>query len=163
MKQIVLMRHGKSSWEYNVADKDRPLKERGINDAHLVAREFRESNAKVSHAFSSPANRALHTGMIFLRNIGFQLSTFWVKEELYDFSGSGVSDFVKDLHGNFDSIAIFGHNYALTKLVNRWGDQYIENLPTAGLVQIQFEARQWSKINKGNTKQIIFPKQLRTT
>ncbi|TAI48311.1 SixA phosphatase family protein [Flagellimonas allohymeniacidonis] len=163
MKQIILMRHGKSSWEYDVSDKDRPLKERGIRDAHLVARKFIDSGVKIDAAFSSPANRALHTSMIFLRILNYDLDDFGVKENLYDFSGNSVSDFVKSLDSGLETIVIFGHNYAFTNLANRWGDQYIENLPTAGLVQIQFNEQDWSNIQKGSTKQIIFPKQLRTT
>nr|WP_299345087.1 histidine phosphatase family protein [Allomuricauda sp.] len=163
MKQIVLMRHGKSSWEYDVSDKDRPLKERGIKDAHLVARKFIDSKIEINAAFSSPANRALHTSMIFLRVLGFNLNDFRVMEDLYDFSGNSVNDFVKSLNNEMDTVAIFGHNYAFTNLANRWGDQYIENLPTAGIARIQFEVDEWSMIAKGSTKEIIIPKKLRSS
>ena len=40
MKTVILVRHGKSSWEYNVSDRDRPLMERGIKDVNKVAKEF---------------------------------------------------------------------------------------------------------------------------
>lgn len=155
------MRHGKSSWEYGVSDKDRPLKERGINDAHLVSKKFLEGKVPIDFAFSSPANRALHTSMIFVRNTGFPLEKFQVTEELYDFSGKSVGDFVRSLDDTIGTIAIFGHNYAFTTLANTWGDQYIDNVPTAGLVQIQFNEAKWSKISKGTTSQVIFPKHLK--
>ena len=161
MKRIVLMRHGKSSWEYEVSDKDRPLKERGINDAHLVAQEFNKNDVRIDFAFSSHANRALHTSIIFLRNIGFSFDKFQVTEELYDFSGGAVQNFVENLDNRYDTISIFGHNYAFTSLANAWGDQYIDNVPTAGLVLIKFEVNDWAKLTKGTTEQIIFPKHLR--
>lgn len=161
MKRIILMRHGKSSWEYEVSDKDRPLKERGINDAHLVSQEFKKRNTQIDFAFSSPANRALHTSMIFLRNIGFTFQNFRVAEELYDFSGSNVQGFIENLDNKYETVSIFGHNYAFTSLANAWGDQYIDNVPTAGLVQIKFEVNNWTDISKGTTEQISFPKHLR--
>lgn len=161
MKQIILVRHGKSSWEYEVSDKDRPLKERGINDGHKVSKKFAQDKGHIDYAFSSPANRALHTSMIFLRNLNFGLSSFQVKESLYDFSGRGVSDFVKNLDNQFSTVMIFGHNYAFTSLANAWGDQYIENVPTSGLVQIRFNESEWSKISKGTTETVIFPKHFR--
>ena len=65
MKKLTLIRHGKSSWNYDVSDRDRPLLERGINDAYLVASALKEP--VVDAVFSSPANRALHTCNIFLR------------------------------------------------------------------------------------------------
>ena len=62
MKNLFLMRHGKSSWELNVSDQDRALLQRGITDAQLVATEFAGKNLKIDYVFSSPANRAFHTG-----------------------------------------------------------------------------------------------------
>ncbi|MDG2194493.1 MAG: histidine phosphatase family protein, partial [Polaribacter sp.] len=39
MKTLYIVRHAKSSWKYDdVNDIDRPLKERGIKDAHLVSK-----------------------------------------------------------------------------------------------------------------------------
>ncbi|MCB0372757.1 MAG: histidine phosphatase family protein [Muricauda sp.] len=161
MKQLILMRHGKSSWDYDVSDKDRPLKERGIEDAHLVSQTFKLHAPKIDFAFSSPANRALHTSMIFVRNLDFDLSNFRVDASLYDFSGQSVRQFVESLDNSLDIVAIFGHNYAFTSLANTWGDQYIENVPTAGLVHITFGVDNWSEIAKGTTKQIVFPKHLK--
>ncbi|SNY99450.1 SixA phosphatase family protein [Flagellimonas pacifica] len=161
MKTITLVRHGKSSWEYDVSDKDRPLKERGINDAHLVAKKAIENDFQVDFAYSSPANRALHTSMIFLRNFSFDFNKFQVREELYDFSGHSVENFITGLGDEIDSVLIFGHNYAFTSLANTWGDQYIDNVPTSGLVKIKFNVDVWSKISKGSTEQIIFPKHLK--
>ncbi len=37
MKQLLLLRHAKSSWEYSVEDYDRPLSEKGINDIDKVS------------------------------------------------------------------------------------------------------------------------------
>ena len=38
MKTLYIVRHAKSSWEYDgIKDIDRPLKKRGINDAYLVS------------------------------------------------------------------------------------------------------------------------------
>ncbi len=161
MKNLILVRHGKSSWEYNVKDKDRPLKERGINDAFLIAEVLRKQQFNIDYMFSSPANRALHTSMIFCRELDFSFSNFQIANELYDFSGESVLSFVKTIDNSLNTIVIFGHNYAFTHIANSLGNNYIENVPTSGLVQLQFNEDKWSSITKGITKQIIFPKQLR--
>ncbi len=155
------MRHGKSSWDYDVSDMDRPLKERGINDAHLVAKTFGPKAPTIDHIYSSPANRALHTSMIFVRNMEYDLSKFSINKALYDFSGNSVEQFIKHLDNDLQTVAIFGHNNAFTSLANTWGDQYIDNVPTAGLVHITFGAEDWSKISRGTTKQMVFPKHLK--
>ncbi|TDA89313.1 histidine phosphatase family protein, partial [Halomonas marinisediminis] len=66
MKTLYIVRHAKSSWTYpSIKDIDRPLKERGINDAYLIS-EVLLKKIKCPDVFlSSCANRALHTGMIF--------------------------------------------------------------------------------------------------
>ncbi|UJH66929.1 histidine phosphatase family protein [Allomuricauda sp. SCSIO 65647] len=161
MKRVILVRHGKSSWKYDVADRDRPLQERGINDAHLVSKKFENEKLKIDFAFSSPANRALHTAMIFLRNLKYNLKHFRVDENLYDFSGSGVQSHIQSLDDNISTVMVFGHNYAFTNLANTWGDQYIENVTTSGLVQVRFDEGNWKSIAKGKTEQVIFPRHLK--
>lgn len=161
MKTIILVRHGKSSWEYAVNDKDRPLQERGISDAQLVSHSFKAQNVELDAVFSSPANRALHTCMIFLRQLDFPLENFRVANELYDFSGEHVLDFMKNLDNDLQTVAIFGHNHAFTHLANSLGNTYLDNVPTSGLVHLNFEVDQWNLITSGVTKQTIFPKELK--
>lgn len=161
MKKLILVRHGKSSWDYQVDDKDRPLKERGITDAHRVANVLREKNYKIDFCYSSPANRALHTCLIFLRTLRFDFNNFKITDELYDFSGEAAFKFLKSLSDDLSTVMIFGHNYAFTTLVNMLGDDYLENLPTSGMAILEFNINNWTDLKKGNTKAIVLPKELR--
>lgn len=161
MKELILVRHGKSSWDYDVADKDRPLKERGINDGHLVAGTFAKEGVAVDAIFSSPANRALHTCMIFLRTLDFPFKQFELSNHLYDFSGESVLNFVKNLDNAFKCVLIFGHNFAFTNMANSLGDQNIDNVPTTGLVRLRFDTDSWASVKRGKTVQRIFPKSLK--
>tara|TARA_R100001369_G_scaffold91740_2_gene133933 strand:- start:857 stop:1339 length:483 start_codon:yes stop_codon:yes gene_type:complete len=160
MKRVILVRHGKSSWEYNVSDRDRPLMERGIKDVNKVAKEFSSNLIHIDAAYSSPANRALHTAMIFLRAINFPFTKFELSNELYDFSGEDVYRFIKGLNNDKDTVVIFGHNEAFTHIANSLGNMYIDNVPTSGLVQLKFDTNDWSAVTKGITAQTLFPKQL---
>lgn len=161
MKQLILVRHGKSSWEYSVNDKDRPLLQRGINDGHLVAGAFKEKDLMPDAVFSSPANRALHTCLIFLRQLHFPYNQFEISNELYDFSGEYVLQFIKRMDTSLNTVMLFGHNHAFTHLANSLGSRYIDNVPTSGLVQMNFDTDHWSTITKGTTLDIIFPKNLK--
>lgn len=161
MKELIIVRHGKSSWDYDVADKDRPLKERGINDGHLVSGTFKKEGVKIDAIFSSPANRALHTCVIFLRKLDFPFDKFRLTNHLYDFSGESVLNFVKNLDNSLNTVMIFGHNFAFTNIANTLGDQSIDNVPTTGLVRLRFDTDSWSKIKKGRTVLRLFPKSLK--
>jgi len=161
MKNIIFVRHGKSAWNYDVNDKDRPLKERGINDGLLVSGKFKNLGITPDAIYSSPANRALHTCTIFLRKLKYDLERFRLSEELYEFSGEGVMEFVQNLDDSLDTVMIFGHNYAFTNVVNQWGSEAIDNVPTTGLVQIQFDIDFWKSAKQGKTVRTIFPKHLK--
>ncbi|MCM5663037.1 SixA phosphatase family protein [Galbibacter mesophilus] len=161
MKSLTLMRHGKSSWDFEVRDKDRPLQERGVNDAILVAQTVKVNLTTPDIIFSSPAARALHTCMIFVRESKLDLSKVKITEELYDFDGDSVITFLKSLDERYKNVMIFGHNHAFTSISNIFGNKSIDNLPTAGLVTLHFDVEKWSDIKQGTTEKIIFPKQLK--
>ena len=161
MKELILIRHGKSSWEYPVADKDRPLLKRGIVDGHLVAGALKAVALEIDAVFSSPANRALHTCMIVVRDLEYPLAKCNITDALYDFSGDSVVAFVCSLDDHLDRVLIFGHNYAFTEIANSWGSDPISNVPTSGLVHLKFDVDHWANISKGTTVRTIFPKQLK--
>ena len=161
MKTLILVRHGKSSWEYAVDDKDRPLKERGVHDGHLVSKKFKSEDMVIDAVYSSPANRAFHTCMIFLRNLNFPFMKFRITNELYDFSGERIQKFVRNLDDTLDTVMIFGHNEGFTNVVNSFGNSYIDNVPTTGLVHLSFDVNDWASVTKGTTTQTIFPKELK--
>ena len=47
----------------------------------------------------------------------------------------------------------------MTNFVNTYGYIYVDNLPTSGLVVIEFDA--WEDLKSGRTIEIIIPKNLR--
>ncbi len=161
MKTLILVRHAKSSWKYDVNDINRPLKNRGITDANLVSSAFKNRKLSINHVFSSPANRALSTCKIFIHNLDMNSERIQVIKDLYDFDGKNVLLFVKSLSLLSQNVMIFGHNHALTSICNIFGDVFIENLPTSGLVVIDFDVNSWQDLHKGRTRFSIFPKDLK--
>ncbi len=161
MKTLVLVRHAKSSWEYDVGDRDRPLKRRGKNDAKLVAQAFKAHDFVPDVIYSSPANRAYSTCKILVENLNYPEQMIHKQESLYDFGGRSVLDFLKNLDDDVDKVMIFGHNHAFTSLTNMLGNQYIDNLPTSGLVKISFNCDSWDQIDKGQTDFMILPRELK--
>ena len=58
---------------------------------------------------------------------------------------------------------IIAHNPGLTNLVNELSDHILDNLPTTGLVIINFNCSKWADISLDNSTivDIKFPKQLK--
>ena len=161
MKHLILVRHAKSSWKHLVSDRERPLKKRGINDAKRVSAIFNTKTIVVDAVFSSPANRALSTCKLFLEQLNIPESQIQIEEDLYDFSGENVLNFIKKMDDRLSTVMIFGHNHALTAIVNTYGDRYINNLPTSGLAIIEFNIDNWRHLRLGHTKDILFPRDYR--
>lgn len=161
MKNLILVRHAKSSWEVPMGDKDRGLTCQGVKDAHLVATEAKNSIPKTYIIWSSNAKRASDTALIFAQNISYPIESIIYKDDLYTFDEKKLEKVIKSCNNNFDSVILFGHNAAITDFVNKFGDVSIENVPTSGFVSFKFDTDDWKKIKKGKIKKIIFPKDLR--
>lgn len=158
MKRIVLIRHAKSSWEQDISDLERPLSRRGFTDANLLSKKFNTNDFWPDGIYSSPANRAVSTCTIFMENLDLPKNLFTIEKQLYDFGGNQVHRFIKSLNDDLEKIMIFGHNHAFTSLSNSYGDVYIENLPTSGVVMIDFDVDHWQEVATGKTQLILTPK-----
>jgi len=161
MKNLILIRHAKSSWETPIQDIDRPLLQRGIMDAHLVSSSILKYIPKTFLLWSSVAKRAADTALIFAQNISFPIENIVYKDDLYTFDENQLEKVIKSCDNLYESVILFGHNEAITNFVNKFGDSFIPNVPTSGFVSLQFETEHWNEIDKGKIKKIIFPKDLK--
>ncbi|WP_413998275.1 SixA phosphatase family protein [Flavobacterium sp. W1B] len=161
MKNLILIRHAKSNWDTPLKDIDRPLDQRGMKDAHLVSSNILDSIPKTYVMWSSIAKRASDTAIIFAQNILYPIECIVYKKELYTFDENQLEKTIKSCDNSFDSVILFGHNAAITNFVNKFGDVFIDNVPTSGFVFLQFDTDYWQEINKGKTKKILIPKDLK--
>lgn len=161
MKNLIVVRHAKSSWDLPLKDIERPLIQSGINDARLVAANCIPFLPETFVIWSSTAKRARETAHIFAKIISYPLEAIVYKEELYTFDENRLEKIIKSCDNAFENVIIFGHNAAITNFVNKFGNVSITNVSTAGFVALQFETDSWGKINKGKTLKTIFPKDLK--
>ena len=151
------MRHGKSSWELNVSDRDRPLNQRGIDDARKMGAFLQNQAYAVDAVISSPAIRAAHTALIVSLEMNVPMYKISFSESLYDFSGEDVLEFVRCLDNTVCTVVTFGHNNACTSLAYSLADFTGDNIPTAAAVLFRFDVSLWSEITKANAE-YFFPK-----
>lgn len=161
MKQLILIRHAKSSWGAPLRDIDRPLTSKGIHDAHLVSSHIGDQIPKSFVLWSSIAKRASETAIIFAQNISFPLESIIFKEDLYTFDERKLEQIIKSCPNDYDNLILFGHNEAITNFVNKFGNIFIDNVSTSGFVNIIFDTNSWKDIEKGVIKKVIFPSDLK--
>ena len=161
MKNLILVRHAKSSWETPLKDRDRPLSKNGLQAAHLVSSYVSKYLPKTYLLWTSVTERASQTALIFAQNLSYPIESIIYKEDLYTFDENQLTKVIKSCKNEFDSVILFGHNGAITNFVNKFGDVFIENVPTSGFVSLQFDVDDWSAIEKGKTLKVIVPKDLK--
>ncbi len=161
MKNLILIRHAKSSWDAPLQDKDRPLSKRGINDAHIMASHISEHLPKTFIVWSSTAQRAKNTAYIFAETLSVPVENIDFRDDLYTFDEKALAQIIKSCNNQFDNLILFGHNDAITNFVNIFGNQAVDNVPTAGFVSLNFDVDNWKDIRQGTTKKVIFPGDLK--
>lgn len=161
MKNLIIVRHAKSSWDAPVNDKDRSLANRGIMDAHLVSSSIAPYLPKTFIIWSSTARRASETAVIFTQNMSCPIESIVFKDELYTFDSSELEKIIKSCNNSYDCVILFGHNEAITDFVNKFGDVFIDNVPTSGFVSINFDTDSWENINGGTINKVVFPRDLK--
>ena len=161
MKKLIVIRHTKSSWEYDVIDHERPLKTRGINDAKLIAENLKTLSLSIDKVLVSDAMRTKLTANIILPALNIPENKVFYEHKLYDFSGRDLVEVIKSCPDTVNTLMIFGHNHAITAFVNTFGSEYIDNVPTTGVVIIEFNEQKWSNISKGKTTYTVFPRDLK--
>ncbi len=161
MKELILIRHAKSDRDQPVSDRDRPLNQRGITDAQLVARQVSGLLSATDGIYSSPAKRALSTALIFAGLIDLPADKIKIQEAFYTFSSRDLRKAIRQLPDELSSVAIFGHNEAITDFVNEYTGSDIDNVPTSGFVRMSFPADSWSGLADGVVLQAVFPKDLK--
>ena len=152
MKTLYLIRHAKSTWSLDqIEDRDRPLKGRGIRDAHLVSRYVRNLTPETERfrLFSSPATRALHTALIFAKNFNVPAAEVRMIDELYHADSVALREHILRTNDAIDTAIYFAHNPGITDFVNDMTDAHILNVPTTGLVCVRFDVKSWREIGPG--------------
>jgi phosphohistidine phosphatase len=163
MRTLYLIRHAKSSWD-NPALRDfqRPLNERGLQDAPRMARILRERGVQPDLIVTSPARRALTTAQFFAAEFGLAEADFQQNEDIYEAQPLQILRVISGLPDAANTVLLFGHNPTFTDVANRFTEDFIPNVPTCGIVRIESSAQSWNELYEGNAKvtACFFPKEV---
>ena len=162
MKSLILIRHAKSDWGTHLSDIDRPIKPSGAADARNVATELSKSLPSSYVVWSSVAKRAYETCTKFAREWSYSPDKIVWIDKLYTFDGDVLESIIRTASDADETLVLFGHNEGITEFVNKFGNIYLDNVPTAAAVMIKFDTSSWRTITKGQTILTLFPRDLRS-
>lgn len=155
MKELFLVRHGKSSWkEAEVHDKERPLSIRGVEEVYKLAEDFKERGYYPELVITSSATRAWQTARILAEGFEYPVSRINVSDWLYSCTKNELFDELRKVSNQIDSVLIVGHDPSLTNFVNLFMRYPLEKIKASGFVHIQFESNDWSILTQNPSKVI---------
>ena len=109
VKTLLLMRHGKSSWDdANLRDFDRPLADRGRRDAPRMARALVTLDSAPDLIVSSPAVRAKETVAAIIAE-GKLDAPLEFNDGIYDASSAALMQIVRRLPDERQRVLMAGH------------------------------------------------------
>ena len=143
-KQLILVRHAKSSWDdIDLDDHDRPLNGRGERNAPSMAERLMVLGVKPDAVFTSSAVRAVTTAHIVCTKLGFPVERIISEPDLYLADVSTWLEFIGKIDISFETVMAFGHNPGLTELISDVWRLPVVNIPTCGVVFLTFDEGTW--------------------
>ena len=161
MKTLFLVRHAKSSRDDPaLADKERPLNDRGMRDAPKMGERLATHDVRPDLILSSPAVRALATAEIIARKLGYKVKDIVVEERLYAAAPDDLLEVVHELGDKPKRVMLFGHNPELTELAHRLSSK-VTDMPTCAVAEFSFDTKSWSAVGKQEPAKVTLhrPKQ----
>ncbi|MEO8414612.1 MAG: histidine phosphatase family protein [Ginsengibacter sp.] len=156
MKTLLLIRHAKSSWDNTIIDDfERPLNERGRNDAPKMANRIKDRKIAIDTFVSSPARRAKKTAELFMHEFGIKEKKLTLIPSLYEASVKNFYDAVGNLDDNNTIVALFSHNPGITDFVNTLTEMVI-TMPTCSIFAINIPIKKWIDFKEANKKFLFF-------
>ncbi len=144
MKQLLLIRHAKSSWETSGEnDFDRPLNDRGNRDAPSMAKRLLGKKISIDAFISSPAKRALRTASYFAEAFKRKPKEIITIPSLYLPAVKSFYEAIAEADNNWQTVAVFSHNPGITEFVNELTTVHVDNIPTCGIFAIKFNGSKW--------------------
>ncbi|PLY04611.1 MAG: phosphohistidine phosphatase [Arcobacter sp.] len=155
MKKLYLIRHAKSDWSNpSLDDFDRPLNKRGKNNAPFMGNILHKKGICPDLIVSSPAYRARTTATKIAKKVRYHEEIIF-NEYLYEASLKTMLEILNFIDDSYDSVFIIGHNPALNLLAFYLID-FNDNIPTTGIIEIEFSCNSWREAKKSNAKFVSF-------
>ena len=159
MRHLLLLRHAKAApAERGMADRDRPLAERGIRDARLMGRAM-AAEPLPDLILCSPATRTRET-LAEIVGAFPAAPEVEIVDELYGGAGPTYAGIIAKHGRGAGRLLVVGHNPTIhmtaLAVAEKPGGKLTSKMPTCALVAIDFDVPSWTGLRAGSGKLVFF-------
>jgi phosphohistidine phosphatase len=156
MKTIILVRHAKSSHNFAISsDFERPLNDRGENDAKEMGKKLFKKSILIDQFVSSPAIRAKSTAEIFVKEYDRKLKEILFMPTLYHSGAENFMEVISGLDDKYDHVALFSHNPGITDFASTLTSTPVPHMPTCSVFAVTASINNWKEF-PGAKKNFLF-------
>jgi len=160
-RSLILIRHTKSNWtDLSLPDFDRPIKKDRIDDAKEMATQLKTLGVEPDLIICSPAKRTRQTAEYFCEKLKYNEKDIQFDKRIYESTAEEVLQVIRETDGAIKTLIVIGHNPSLTHLANIFAENSIEEIPTTGVVWLEFNTKDWElyKLTPCKLKAFLTPK-----
>ncbi len=161
MKELLIMRHAKSSWDPQYrADFERPLNKRGRKAAPRMGEFLADRDLLPDLIVSSPAERAKQTAELFMEASDYDGESYF-KHGIYHAYSEDLLLLVQGLPAETERVMLVGHNPGFEMLVEQLCGGAVR-MPTAAIAYITLPVTNWTDVDTemGELLWLVTPKSL---
>jgi len=149
MKQLILIRHAKSSWgNADLDDFERPLNQQGEHQASFMGKRLCNRAVQPDLILSSPTKRAFQTALIIAKAIGYPTQEIITPISLYTFEADELLEEICTIEDQYQHVMLFGHNPGITRVVSYLTGKKIDTIPPCGIFCINFSTSVWKAVTE---------------
>lgn len=157
MKILLLVRHGKSSWDDDsLSDPDRPLAPRGFKEVPVVAKMIKNHSYFSDYIVSSPTLRTRQTTELLLQGLEIKNPMIVWDTNLYNQQAKFIFKWLKRLDNDVKMPMLVAHDTFLAELVYLLTNKKIEKFYTSACAVIHLNIDQWSDLKESNNELLHF-------
>lgn len=154
-RRLAIVRHAKSDWSHDVADRRRPLAPRGERDAPLMGRWIGRVLAPLGAVVVSPAQRTQQTWALMAPHVGTVRSAS-TDPRVYEAWGEDLVSVINELPESAMTAVLVGHEPGVSELALTLSNHHnqklrrriVEKFPTCSLALLE-SAVPWADFHPG--------------
>lgn len=149
-RTLYLIRHSYAEGMNDKSDSERSLTLEGQSTARALGRYLINEKFDPDRILCSSSRRTTETAINLVEELEMNEQNISYHDKIYEASVRELLEVVNELDASNKSIALIGHNPAITFFGEYLTNASIGNMEPCSVVTIRFDKKKWSEVSQGS-------------